>query len=355
MTGNYRPQPAQTNQVAQPVPGVHTVRIGPMASIPAVIRSLGCEPGPIIARSGFKLSHFEDPDIRISYLAGSKLLARCKTATACEHFGLLTGKRSSPSHLGVAGYLVQSAPDVDTALRSIVKYLDLHDQGGVPTFATSANRTLLGYAIHVPGVEAAEQIYDLAIAVACNIMRALCGMDWKPSEVFLARPQPRDTTPYKRFFRAPLRFNADESAIAFPTRWLRHHPPTADPLLQHHLEMEANELHAKQHKDLTENLRCLLRQCLASRQCTAAGIAGLLGIHERTLYRRLQQEGTSFRQELERMRYTVSQQLLSGTTAPLVQIATSLGYADGSAFCRAFKQWSGITPAQWRDRHATSE
>jgi AraC-like DNA-binding protein len=268
---------------------------------------------------------------------------------------LLTGERSIPSHLGIAGYLVQSAPDVGTALRSITKYLDLHDQGGLPVFTSSGNRSLLGYAIHLPDVKAADQIYDLAIAVACNIMRTLCGRNWNPTEVILTRKSPRDLTPYKRYFRAPLRFNAEESAIAFPSRWLSHQPPTADPLLQRHLEMEANELHAKQSVDLTETVHCLLRQCLTSRQCTAAGIAEKLGMHERTLYRRLQQEGTSFRQELERMRQTVSQQLLSGTTATLAEIATSLGYADASAFSRAFKQWSGITPAQWRDRHALSE
>jgi len=326
-----------------------------MVNIPATLHSLGCAPDPILSSCGFNQAQFEDPDVRISYVAAGKLLARCVAATGCEHFGLLIGERAVPSHLGIAGYLVGSAADVGAALRSLVKYLDLHDEGGVPVLATSANRALLGYAILLPGVEAAEQIYDLAIAVGNNIMRALCGTDWKPTEVLLTRLRPRDVTPYKRFFRAPLRFNADESAIAFPTRWLRHHPPTADPLLQHHLEMEAHELHAKQHKDLTENLRCMLRQCLLSQQCTAAGIASQLGMHERTLYRRLQQEGTSFRQELELIRYTVSRQLLSGTTATLAEIATSLGYADASAFIRAFKQWSGITPAQWRASGASSE
>ncbi len=326
-----------------------------MVSIPATLRSLGCEPGPVLSSSGFNQAHFEDPDIRISYVSVSKLLARCEAATGCEHFGLLVGERSIPSHLGIAGYLVGSAPDVGAALRSLVKYLDLHDQGGVPALATSGNRTLLGYAINLPGVEAAEQIYDLAITIACKIMRTLCGTNWKANEVLLARRPPRDVTPYKRFFRTPLRFNADESAIAFPTRWLSHQPPTADPLLQHHLIMQADELHVKQHNDLVGNLHSLLRQCLMSRQCSAANIASQLGMHERTLNRRLQKEGTSFRQELERVRYTVGQQLLSGTTATLAEIATSLGYADASAFSRAFRQWSGITPAQWRARGASSE
>ena len=102
---------------------------------------------------------------------------------------------------------------------------------------------------------------------------------------------------------------------------------------------------------LTGSIRRLLRQCLTSRQCSAADIARQLGIHERTLNRRLQAEGTSFRQELEQVRHAASQQLLAGTTQALAEIATSLGYADASAFSRAFKRWSGVTPAHWRAEH----
>jgi AraC-like DNA-binding protein len=352
MTGNNKP--AQAYKLTRPAPGDRTVRVGALEGIPAVLRSFGCKPEHILASSGFNTTQFEDPDVRISYVAGSKLLARCVAATGCQHFGLLLGERSVPSHLGIAGYLLHTAPDVGSALRSLVKYLDLHDQGGVATLATTASRTLLGYAIHLPGVEAADQIYDLSIATACNIMRALCGAKWNPTEVLLMRRPPLDLTPYRRFFLAPLRFNADESAVVFQTRWLSHKLPSADPMLQHHLEMEADALHAHQDSDLIGDLHRLLRQCLTSRQCSAKDIARVFGMHERTLNRRLMAEGTSFRHELEQVRYTVSQQLLSGTTAILAEVAISIGYADASAFSRAFKRWSGVTPAQWRAQRAAA-
>ncbi len=73
-------------------------------------------------------------------------------------------------------------------------------------------------------------------------------------------------------------------------------------------------------------------------------------MHERTLNRRLEAEGTNFRHELEKVRYAVAQQLLSATNANLSEISVSLGYADSSAFIHAFKRWSGVTPALWRAR-----
>jgi AraC-like DNA-binding protein len=341
----------RANRVADSASGVHTVRIGPLAGIPATMRSLCCEHGPVFAGTSLKPVAFDDPDFRIPYVEAGKLLACCVAATGCEHFGLLLGQQSAPSHLGIAGYQLHTAPDVDTALRNLVKYLDLHDQGGVPSLATTGERTWLGYAIREPGVEATDQIYDLAIAVACNIMRALCGANWNPSEVLLMRRPPRDLKPYKQFFRASLRFNTDESIVVFPTHWLTHQLPSADPMLQQHLIMEAEALHAHLDSDLTGNLQRVLRQSLISKSYSATDVAEQLGMHERTLHRRLMAAGTNFRQELDQVRYITSQQLLSGTAMVLAEIATSVGYADASAFNRAFKRWSGVTPAQWRAQH----
>jgi AraC-like DNA-binding protein len=333
-----------------PVDGV--VRIGPLMSIPAVLAEFGCEPGPVLDSVGLKPIQFEDPDVKILYVTGSKLLARCVAATGCRHFGLLVGERASPSSLGIAGFMLRSAPDVGAALRALVRHLDLHDQGGVPTLVTGGSVTLLGYAIYQPGVEAAEQIYDLSMAVACNIMRVLCGASWSPTEVLLSRRPPRDSAPYRRFFRAPLRFGQDQSAMVFPTPWLDHRLPTADPHLHRHLEREARERHAQEDANLVGALRRLLRQCLATQECSITDVAKQLDMHERTLNRRLQAEGTTFRRELEEIRYGMARRFLTESAAPLAEIATALGYADASAFSRAFKRWSKITPAQWRSRNA---
>ena len=110
-----------------------TVRVGPLTNIPYILEFLGYEAEPILAASGFNLAQFEDPDNRISFRAGSKLLARCVEVTKCHHFGLLLGKQANPSHLGIAGFLLSSAPNVGSALGSLIKYLDLHDKGGMGT------------------------------------------------------------------------------------------------------------------------------------------------------------------------------------------------------------------------------
>jgi len=328
------------------------VRVGPLMSIPAVVQALGVDPEPLFERHGLDLDRFDDPDHRVPYLAASRLIARCTEATGCEHFGLLVGQRASPSTLGVAGFMLRVAPDVRTALQDLVHHLDLHDEGGVPFIETTGEVSLLGYAIHQPGAMAADQIYDLSMVIACNIMRTLCGSDWRAMEVMLSRRAPHDSKPYQRFFRAPLRFDAEQSAIAFPTRVLDQPLESADALLHRHLEAEATALHARTDGDVVRGLRRLLRKMLVTQKLSIHLVARQLGMHERTLNRRLRAEGTTFQRELEAMRYATAQQLLSETAMSLAQVASTLEYADASAFSRAFKRWAGVTPAQWRARAA---
>lgn len=343
--------PNQSPADKQADPADAFVRVGPLMSVPAILREFDCTPEEVLGKSGFNLAQFEHPDTEIPFLAGSKLLARCVAATGCQHFGVLMGERAGTSSLGLTGFILRSAPNVNAALRALLRHLELHDTGGVPILATRGEVSSLGYAIYLPGVEAADQIYDLSTAMACNIMRDLCGQDWNPTRVFLTRQRPHDLAPYKRLFRTPIQFDAEQNAVAFPTHLLDHPLTSADPALFRHLEEEANGLHDSRPLNTTGSVHRLLRQSLAGRHFTASDIARQLDMHERTLHRHLEKEGTTFRRELEGIRYEVARQLLSKSKTPLSGIANALGYTEPSTFIRSFKRWSGTTPTQWRSHH----
>ena len=345
---NTKPSPGR------PIPGDSIVRVGPLMGMVAVMRELGADPEAVFEGSGYTIAQFADPDSELPYATGSRFLARCANATKCPHFGLLVGTRAHPSCLGIAGFLLLNCPDIGTALRSLVQNLDLHDRGGIPTLLIEDDSTQFGYAIHQTNVEAAEHIYDVSIAFACNIMRDFCGGNWNPAEVLLSRRRPPDTAPYRQFYRAPLRFNADRNAIVFPSRWLDHKIPGANALLHRHLEREANELHALQVATIIGDTRRLLRTSLITGNCTINDIARKLCMHERTLHRRLCAEGTSFQRELDAVRHDFALQLLAGSAMPIARIAAMLNYAGVGSFNRAFKRWTGLTPARWRASNLTS-
>jgi len=205
---------------------------------------------------------------------------------------------------------------------------------------------LLGFTVIEPETQAVDQICDLSMGVARNLMRGLCGPKWTASQVLLPRKPPADPTPWTRVFNAPVQFNAGQCALVFPSRWLAHPVAVADPVLHRHLKQQADAMHRD--RDFASEVRRLVSGTIAYHVSTAAHVAKLLGIHEKTLNRRLQEVGLTFRTVRDDARYAMAQQLLANTSMNLTEIAASLGYAEASAFVRAFARWSGTTPGKWR-------
>jgi AraC-like DNA-binding protein len=79
-------------------------------------------------------------------------------------------------------------------------------------------------------------------------------------------------------------------------------------------------------------------------------LASAMALPRRTFNRRLAEYGTTFRDVLKTVRVDVAQQLLRETTLPIGDIAGALGYAESSAFVRAFRHWTQTTPGAWRER-----
>jgi AraC-like DNA-binding protein len=74
-----------------------------------------------------------------------------------------------------------------------------------------------------------------------------------------------------------------------------------------------------------------------------------LNLHRRTLSRRLRAQGTSFQRVLDGVRFEVACELLADAARPTSEVAARLGYAEPSAFGRAFRRWSGTSPLRWRE------
>jgi AraC-like DNA-binding protein len=331
-------------------PGEALVRVGVMAAVPAILRELGVDPAVIVAESGLDPGLLDDPDNLMSYVARGRLLSRCLARTGCADFGLRVGRHGQLSALGLVGFLVQQAPDVGTALTSLVRYLHLHVRGAAVSLQVQAGTATFAYDICEPQVEATDQIADGALAMMFNILRTLCGARWRPLEVQFAHRGPADVQPFRRLFGAPLQFDAGRNALVFAASWLEHRSSTADPQLRRFLQRQIDALDARHRDDFATQVRSVLRTALLTGHGSADQVAGLFSMHPRTLNRRLHEAGTRFRALVDEVRFEVAGQMLRDTGLRIDEIAAALDYADASAFTRAFRRWSGATPAAWRTR-----
>ncbi len=303
----------------------------------------------LLAESGLPIGLFEHPDNLIPFREGTRLLGLCADRSGCAHFGLLIGDATPLEALGIVAELAQSAADVRSALLLMCRFLTLTDGGGLLKLTETSQFASLSYAVYEPGIERAEVLYDNILAASCNVLRALCGRKWRPHEIQFSRSRPADAEPYAEILKAPLRFDVEQSAVVFERAWLDVTLATANPARLRVIEAKARALEASETGNLLAQVRRVLRRQLLGGNCSMQSVAAEMGMHRRTLDRRLQPHGFAFKALGDEIRYEVSQQLLANTQMPVMAIAHSLHYADTSAFTHAFHRWSGTTPTQWRE------
>jgi AraC-like DNA-binding protein len=328
------------------------LRVATTMAVPALLREHGVDPVPLLAEFGLELVDFEDPENRIRYSTVMQLLGQCTEVTRCPHFGLLVGQRAGTSALGAVGFLMQSSPTVHTALEILVRHLWVHSPSVAATLVEDSSFAMLALTYQGSGLEGLVPYLDMGSAIVCNVMRGLCGHHWQATEVRFAHGRPRNLAPFRQFFKAPLRFDTGETAVVFARGWLDKPLPSADPLLHTMMQQRVNEQASLANDDVASQLRRMLPSLVTTHSDSLAVAAKRVGLAARTLNRRLAAEGTSYLQLREEARYAIARQLLAWTDMPANQVADRLGYANSSAFTRAFRQWSGKAPAEWRASNA---
>lgn len=318
-------------------------------AIPAVLKELGIKPQRAFTAAGVDPIIFQNTENRMPLEEVGHLFEVCVRLTGCNHFGLLVGERFDLSGLGPLGYLLRNSASVGDALRSLLLHLHVHDRGAAPLLlAPSSSSVLLGYSVYRRETPAIPQIYDAAIAIAYRILRELCGPSWKPQRVQFSYHRPSSTAPYTRIFRCPVCFEAEVSGITFASIHLQRTIEGADPVLHGMLSNAMREADQNGQTSFGDRVQMILHQMVLSGSSAADAVARLFGIHERTLRRRLADEGKNLHELVQRTRFELAQQLLENTEIPVTSIAVALHYEDPNAFSRAFRGWAGISPKQWR-------
>ena len=191
---------------------------------------------------------------------------------------------------------------------------------------------------------------ELALAAAVSISREVSDDDFSPVAVHLMSDRPADETAYQEHFSCPIQFGADRDALEVLTtvasRANRLSDDGMSKFFETHLDSQLGQIN-----DTSELERLIVDQIgevLSEGVPTLAEVAGRLGMSTRTLQRRLSADGLAYQDLILDARKTLSEQLLRRTDFALAEIAFLTGFSDQSTFTRAFKRWSGETPAHYR-------
>lgn len=266
-----------------------------------------------------------------------------------DDLGLQAGLRYQLTTYGIWGYALLSSQSFRQAADLGLRYLDLtfaFNRISLHEDADQAHLQLGGN--HLP-----DQVRDFLLlrdAVAVMVIqRELTGKRMPLDRVQLSMPAPADTARFIEQFGLLPEFACAENRISFSRHLLDLPLPRANPHSAQLCEQQCQALLAK--RQVRSGLAGQIRDRLLStpgRLADMEVIASELNISSRTLRRRLEEQGSSFRQLQEEVRQALAEELLAIASLSQEEIAERLGYSEVSNFLHAFKRWKGQTPGQYR-------
>lgn len=271
-------------------------------------------------------------------------------AVTCDPaLGIHMGEHSTAAMYHVVAHLVEHATTLGEAIHTMVRYSSLLAVGYEPCLVEEGDRACLRLPYLIGESNAVHLTAEFSLTGFMRMLRQYLGETLQSYRACFAYPEPAHAAEYRRVFRGAVSFDQRHTEMQFPRSWLAHPQPYANTplytLLQSHAERELAEL--SRGATVVETVRRALAARDPRALPTMADLARELDISARTLARKLHAEGATYAALVEDRRTRAAKYLLGNRRMTIQEIADAMGFADASAFHRAFRRWTGLTPRQY--------
>ncbi len=322
--------------------------------IARAIDSYGCDSAEMFARVGLDYSRLRDPGARFSYAAVTRLWGLATEVTRDPGFGLTVAKLWHPTTLHALGHSWFASNNLAEAYERLQRYARFINTAanGALQIEKSADSYCLILDPSRMKLAPAPVAIDAALGMILNLSRGAYGEHFRPIRVSLQHDAPDGAKYLKRFndlFGAPVAFAQPENALWLDPGMVTESLATANPeLARVNDRIVTGYLARLNRNDVTMRVKSKLIERLPSGQVSEEGIASSINVSQRSLQRKLKEQGMSFTQLLENTRRELSMQYVRNPQHSLNEVAFLLGFAEPSNFSRAFKRWYGQSPSQFR-------
>ncbi|WP_097459797.1 AraC family transcriptional regulator [Mangrovitalea sediminis] len=321
-----------------------------------LLRERGLDERRLLQQVGLDPHRILSTDVRVPLMTASEFVRRALLASDEPGLGILLAKELRMPLHGALGVAVMSSRNLEDALRISSRYMQLRlpQMSVVPH--QEGDQVLIRFTPAIDLGPLTSFMLDTMTIGFLMMGEQLLGQPIAEAAIHRRGNEPRY---YRRFLSqlpSPVLFQQNDDAVCIPASWLRAPVRFSD------------DLAAKVSREQCEQA---LRQLTGDASVTTRvqrvietshpfpprlqKVASTLFMSERTLKRRLQEESTTFQQQVDSVRLERAGDLLVSTRLSLAQIADALGYADAANFTRAFKRWTGISPSRYRVRAEKSD
>jgi AraC-like DNA-binding protein len=326
-------------------PSSLTVPIADMRTFANAFEHLGHDVDALLAEVGLTRRDLDNPDARIACDVVGSLISRAQQKRFTPNLGLAMAMATPLGAYPLLDYLVLTSDTVGDGLAQLARYLRITaspvavaiQNDGDPVRVEIATMSAFGYEFEA----------------ALIVLRFKDETDGQFSAASISfEHQPDDVAAFERALACPVRTLASWNGVAIERSTCQLPMPRRDPILRKFLESQADAILVNMPAEtgVAVDVRRALASGVASGATRMSSIARQLGMSERTLNRRLAEQGVTYQELLDDVRKASSGRYLDESTLSIGEIAYLLGYSEPAAFHRAFKRWYGMTPEHFRSR-----
>lgn len=328
----------------------HTVAASSLVGLLAYARAMRVPTERVLEGAGLTEKDLEGPEARIPEAATNHVWKALAEASRDADFGLHFAERMTVDAFDVVGHLVTRSRTLGEGLARVVAYSRiLHDSGRIELERRG------GGAVVFPGCrglthEFPRQIAEFAAASVLVLGSQATRAPLVARAVRFRHGAPPNVSEHVRIFGVVPEFDAPETEVELDGKELDRPIPGAETGLVTYLEAYARDVLARipEENDIVTQVERAVTRGMSRGLPDMDTVATQLAMSTRTLQRRLAEAETTFQELVDSARRRYAERYLSDDRLAISEVAFLVGFSEPSNFHRAFRRWTGVTPAAFR-------
>ena len=314
------------------------------------LRRAGIELEPLLSRVGLTVDQIDDPERRISALNQIAFLEAAAEALNDDFLGFNLANEFDLRDIGLLYYVMASSDTLGNAFKRAARYSRITNEAIVLQYQEARQPKLRLVYSGIPR-HADHQQLEFYIVAMVRVSRVLSGRRFFPKRVSISHVRSRGIAKFAGSLGKDLEFGSDADEIDFPAGSADWALVDADARLNKIL-LKTCEGSLSSRKSNTGKVRIAVENAISPLlphgQAKASVVAKKLGMSERTLTRRLAEEGVTFNEILQQLKAHLAIRYLEEDGMPISRIAWLLGFEEASSFSHACRRWTGKSPREFR-------
>ena len=330
--------------------GILLVRTDALRNFKDLAASLGGDPAALLRKSQIDPAVLDNPSGALSYRKMVQLLERASAELDRPDFGMrLAAVQKGTKVVDPLDLAMRNSPTLGAAFRYCADHVHAYSSATRLSFENTDGRVFMRFEILLARLSQQRQVMEHSLArvqhATLTISRGLA----RAREVWFTHEPLAPMSAYRTHFNAILRFGQSMNGLFFTEEDFDRPIPDTDPLLYEIATGFIDHRFPSSAVSLSTRVHSIIARLLVEGNCTHERVTAALGLHPRTLQRRLRDEGESFESIRDSVRRDVALRYLRQPNVPLVRVTEILGYSETSVLSRSCHRWFSASPRQLRN------